>query len=68
MGDQGGARTGIQRQGRWLLRTSGGGGVLDMAEAKGVLFSVQWVLLHMDIFGNEQANKVAEQGRVRHGA
>ena len=41
---------------------------LDMVRERGNLFSIQWVPSHIDIMGNEKADQLAEEGRVRHWA
>ena len=35
---------------------------------KGELFSIRCVPSHIDVMGNERANQLAEQGRVKHWA
>ena len=39
---------------------------LDLVGERGDLFSIQWVPLHIDIMGNEKADQLAEEERVRH--
>ena len=41
---------------------------LDLVRERGDLFSIQWVPSHIEIEGNERADQLAEEGRVRHWA
>ena len=41
---------------------------LDVVRERGELFSIQWVPSHIEIEGNEKADQLAEEGRVRHWA
>ena len=41
---------------------------LDLVQTRGDLFPIQWVPSHVDIMGNEKADQLAEERRVRHWA
>ena len=41
---------------------------LDLVQSRGDLFSIHWVPSHIDIMGNEKADRLVEEGRVRHWA
>ena len=41
---------------------------LELVRERGDLFSIQWVPSHFEIMGNERADQLAEEGRVRHWA
>ena len=41
---------------------------LDLVRERGDLFSIQWAPSHIEIMGNERADQLAEEGRVRHWA
>ena len=41
---------------------------VDLVQTRGDLFSIRWVPSHIDIMGNEKADQLAKEGRVRHWA